>query len=184
MRDYSLRPDAAIEESLREPVFVPDTVPLLQVLRQLQQQRQELAVVVDEYGGTEGIVTIEDILEEIFGEIHDEYDPSELTVRRVESDRYRVNARLHLDDLEACIGIRLEEAGIDSVGGFVATRLGRVPAPGDEVVAGPARLRVRRVRRNRVIDLDLEIVRTSGDGGNGGGGGGGDGGGGHRGAGR
>ena len=156
VRDYLMEPPRDLESALTPPLYVPESAPLSKVLPQMQSQRQQLAIVVDEYGGTAGLVTLEDILEEIFGEIHDEYDPVHFNVRRTGPGRYRVKGGMHLDDLERRIGIRLEREGVDTVGGFVAARLLRVPRAGDVVDEGGVRLRVRRVASNRVIEVDIE----------------------------
>lgn len=156
VRDYLGGSPRSLEAELKPPLYVPASAPLSKVLPQMQSERQQLAIVVDEYGGTAGLVTIEDILEEIFGEIHDEYDLIRFNLRRTGPGRYRVNARMHLDDLEQRIGIRLEEEGVDTVGGFVTTRLRRVPNEGDVVDGHGVRLRVRRVESNRVLEVDLE----------------------------
>lgn len=156
VRDYLMDPPRDLESALEPPLYVPMSAPLSKVLPQMQARRRQLAIVVDEYGGTAGLVTVEDILEEIFGEIHDEHDPVHFSVRRTGPGRYRVKGGMHLDDLERRIGVRFEGEGVDTVGGFVAARLLRVPRPNDVVREGDVRLRVRRVEANRVIEVDIE----------------------------
>jgi putative hemolysin len=156
VRDFLYGGGRDLVSELNPPFYVPAFAPLSKVLPQMQTTHHQLAIVVDEYGGTAGLVTIEDILEEIFGEIHDEYDLVRFNVRRTAPGRYRVNARMHLDDLEQRIGARLEEDGVDTVGGYVAARLGRVPKEGDTVDGPGVRLRVRRVEANRVLEVDLD----------------------------
>ncbi len=129
-----------VDSVLRPALYVPDSKPVDDLLREMQAQRTHVAVVVDEYGGTAGLVTIEDILEEIVGEITDEYDTEGVTVQRLEDGAVRVSSRLHVDDLGDLFGIALSDDDVDSVGGLMAKQLGRVPIPGAEVEFGGLRL--------------------------------------------
>ena len=116
------------------PVFhVPDSKPVDDLLREMQKQRRHIAVVVDEYGGTAGIVTIEDILEEIVGEITDEFDTEEAGVEELPDGSKRVSARFPVDDLDEILGGDFEDDEVDSVGGLMAKHLGKVPIPGSTV---------------------------------------------------
>jgi CBS domain containing-hemolysin-like protein len=122
-------------DSLMRPVLhVPDTLPVDDMLREMQLQRRHIAVAVDEYGGTAGILTIEDILEEIVGEITDEFDNDEIGVESLGEGIVRVPSRFPLDDLKEVIGVDIDDDDVDSVGGLMAKRLGRVPLPGAQVV--------------------------------------------------
>jgi CBS domain containing-hemolysin-like protein len=127
------QPDAGglqrVETIMRRPVFVPDSKPVDALLREMQQAGHA-AVVVDEYGGTAGLVTIEDILEEIVGEIADEYDREEPEVEDLPDGEKRVSSRLHLDELGELFGIEIEDEEVDTVGGLLAKGLGRVPIAG------------------------------------------------------
>jgi CBS domain containing-hemolysin-like protein len=120
---------------MRPVYFVPDSKNVDDLLRQMQAERVHLAVVVDEFGGTAGLVTIEDVLEEIVGEIADEYDTSAPEVAPLPGGGWRVSARLHVDDLAELVGIKLdgEEEGVETVSGLLARRLGKVPIPGATV---------------------------------------------------
>lgn len=124
-----------VDSLMRPPFFVPDSKPADILLREMQGARAHLAIVIDEYGGTAGLVTIEDILEEIVGEITDEYDTGAPEVAALSDGSYRVLARMHVDDLAELLHIELdsEEEGVDSVIGLVAKRLGRVPIAGSHV---------------------------------------------------
>ncbi len=124
-----------VDSLMRAPYFVPDSKPADILLREMQAARVHLAIVIDEYGGTAGLVTIEDVLEEIVGEITDEYDTGAPEVAELGEGSYRVLARMHLEDLADLIGIELdsEEEGVDTVLGLVAKRLGRVPIAGASV---------------------------------------------------
>ena len=126
-----------VEDAMREPVFVPDSKPVDELLREMQAQLGHIAVVVDEYGGTAGLVTIEDVLEEIVGEITDEYDREAPPVEVLDERTRRVTARLPVEDLEELYSVDLPHDDVETVGGLMAVLLGRVPIPGATVrVAG------------------------------------------------
>jgi CBS domain containing-hemolysin-like protein len=131
-----------VSEVMRRPVFVPDSKPLDMLLREMQRDRVHMVLLVDEYGATAGLVTIEDVLEEIVGEIADEYDTDEVAPVEVLGDkRYRVSARLPIEDLGELYDIEFgEDLDVDTVGGLVALELGRVPLPGAEVTWDGLRL--------------------------------------------
>ena len=121
-------------DSMMRPVFhVPDSKPVDDLLREMQAERRHIAVVVDEYGGTAGIVTIEDILEEIVGEIADEFDTEEQHVEELEDGARRVSARFPVDDLDEVVGVAVDDDEVDSVAGLMAKYLGKVPIPGSTV---------------------------------------------------
>jgi CBS domain containing-hemolysin-like protein len=133
--------DRPVGEVMRPARFVPDSKPADDLLKEMQRSRYHMAIVVDEYGGTAGVVTIEDILEEIVGEITDEYDTEEIPpVQTVAEHTLRVAARLPVDELGELFGADLEpelaEADVDTVGGLLAQRLGRVPLPGSRAEVG------------------------------------------------
>jgi CBS domain containing-hemolysin-like protein len=154
-RLYDRREAETVEhvDSVMRPVtFVPDSKPIDDLLREMQAQRIHLAIVVDEYGGTAGLVTIEDILEEIVGEITDEYDTEEAPFEELGDGSVRVSSRLHVDELGELFGLSLSDEDVDSVGGLMAKQLGRVPIPGSEVEFGGLHLLAERPsgRRNRI----------------------------------
>lgn len=127
------RTDVPLKSILRPAYFVPETKRASDLLPDLQQRRVHMAIVVDEYGGVAGLVTIEDVLEEIVGEIHDEYDVEELFVEPVSEDEYVMDARVDLDDLNQMMGALLPTEESDTLGGFIYAELGRVPTVGDRV---------------------------------------------------
>jgi CBS domain containing-hemolysin-like protein len=135
--------DTKVAEVMRAPVFVPDSKPLDELLREMQRDRNHMALLVDEYGAIAGLVTIEDVLEEIVGEIADEYDIDEVAPIEDLGDRnYRVSARLPIEDVGELYGVEFaEDLDADTVGGLLALELGRVPLPGAEVVSHGLRLR-------------------------------------------
>ncbi len=149
--------------SLMRPVFlVPDSKSADELLRDMQSARVHLAVVVDEYGGTAGLVTIEDVVEEIVGEITDEYDTEVPEVDTLAHGAYRVHARMHVEDFADLVGISLdaEEEGVDTIGGLLAKRLGRVPIPGARITVQGWDLTAESAagRRNRIGTVLAEPV--------------------------
>ncbi|MDG3011845.1 HlyC/CorC family transporter [Rhodococcus sp. D2-41] len=123
-----------VGELMRPAAFVPDSKSLDTLLDQMQRTRNHMAILVDEYGGIAGLVTIEDVLEEIVGEIADEYDTGEVApIADCGDGSYRVSARLPLDDLGELFGVEIEDPDVETVGGLLAHLLGRVPLPGAEV---------------------------------------------------
>lgn len=125
---------------LRPATFVPESKPVDALLREMQLARIHVAIVVDEYGGMAGIVTIEDIIEEIVGEITDEYDTEPVEVERLAGGAVRVSTRLNIEDLADELGIELSDDDVDSVGGLLAKALGKVPIPGSTAVVHGLRL--------------------------------------------
>ncbi len=149
-----------IDEVMRPAHFVPESKPVDALLSEMQSDRQHIAVVVDEYGGTAGLVTIEDILEEIVGEITDEYDEEEIEVQVLPSGTARVSSRYPIDDLDELFGERVEEEDVDSVGGLMAKHLGRVPIPGSHVEAHGLRFEAEGTtgRRNKIETVLISRV--------------------------
>ncbi|MDN5762302.1 MAG: hemolysin family protein [Microlunatus sp.] len=141
-----------VESMMRKTVWCPDSKPVDQLLKEMQSKRVHLVVVVDEFGGTAGMVTIEDILEEIVGEITDEYDEENSDVTKLAEDRYRVSSRLSVDDLGDLFGLELDDEDVETVGGLVAKLLNRVPIAGSVVEYGGLQLVAERAtgRRNKI----------------------------------
>jgi CBS domain containing-hemolysin-like protein len=122
-----------VSEVMRPAYFIPESKPVDELLHDMQVKQVHVAVVIDEYGGTAGLVTIEDILEEIVGEITDEYDREDPRVEHLEDGTVRVNVRLPVDDIEEMFGVRFDLEDVETVGGLLAAELGRVPIPGATV---------------------------------------------------
>jgi len=141
-----------IESVMRPVLYVPDSKPVDALLREMQAERKHIAIVVDEYGGTAGLVTIEDVLEEIVGEITDEYDVARVDVERLANGATRVSSRYPVDDLEEISGVAVEDDDVDSVGGLMAKHLGRVPIAGSVVEVHGLRFEAEAPsgRRNRI----------------------------------
>jgi CBS domain containing-hemolysin-like protein len=150
-------PDAAIESAIRDAPIVPETKPLDDLLADLQRQRSSIGVVVDEYGRTVGIVTIEDILEEVVGEIEDETDARSSMVRRLADGDWYVRGHVALGDLEdAGIKLPVDSDAYNSVGGYVFSELGRLPKRGDRIRADGHEIRVESVRENRIVAVRIK----------------------------
>jgi CBS domain containing-hemolysin-like protein len=156
-----------VEEVMRPALFVPESKPVDALLSEMQASRQHIAVVVDEYGGTAGLVTIEDLLEEIVGEITDEYDADQVETERLDDGSVRVSSRFPIDDLDEVFGFEVEEDDVDSVLGLMAKHLGRVPIPGSHVEAHGLRFVAEAAagRRNRIESVVVsslpEAARTA-----------------------
>jgi CBS domain containing-hemolysin-like protein len=155
--------DAAVptrwQPLVRPASYVPESKTLDSQLRDFQRGPAHLAIVVDEFGGTSGLITLEDILEEIVGEIHDEHDVGEAPAIRQEGDRYWVDGRVTLDDLSQVLGRAFEHPEVSTVGGLVYSVLGRVPRAGDELTLDGYRVVVERVERRRVTRVVVQRQR-------------------------
>jgi len=149
-------PDTSIEPAIREVPIFPETKPLDDLLAELQRQRSSIAVVSDESGRTVGIVTVEDILEEVVGEIEDETDPRAASVRKLTDGDWYVRGHVSLGDLED-VGIRLPVSSdaFNSIGGYVFSELGRLPKRGDRIIANGYEIRVESVRENRIVAVRI-----------------------------
>jgi CBS domain containing-hemolysin-like protein len=152
-----------VESVMRPATFVPESKPVDELLKEMQQRRIHLAIVIDEYGGTAGLVTIEDLLEEIVGEITDEYDQEQPAVEWLAPDRARVTARLPVTDLEELFGVRIEAEDVETVGGLLAHALGRVPIAGSVATVAGLRLTAESLagRRNRIGTVTVERVEVT-----------------------
>ncbi|KRE80621.1 hemolysin family protein [Arthrobacter sp. Soil762] len=170
---HELGPDdeqPPVEALAREVRYVPESKPVSDLLRELQKESTHVAIVIDEYGGTAGLVTLEDLIEEIVGEIVDEYDTESAEAVALGGGSYRVSARMSIDDLGELFDIELDDDEVDTVGGLLAKALGRVPIVGSRVEVGGISLLAERLegRRNRVshiiasavpkADTDLEVL--------------------------
>ncbi|HEY3828593.1 MAG TPA: hemolysin family protein [Solirubrobacteraceae bacterium] len=154
-------PEASIEADVHDAPIVPETKPLDDLLADLQRQRTSLAVVIDEYGRVAGIVTVEDIIEEVVGEITDETDPAAGEVRRLPDGDWFVRGHVAVTDLnDYGVDLPADSDAYNSVGGFVFAELGRLPRRGDSITAGPYSIRVESVRENRIEAVRIRERRT------------------------
>jgi CBS domain containing-hemolysin-like protein len=166
-RSYEHREGESVEKVdsiMRPATFVPESKPIDALLREMQARQIHLAIVIDEYGGTAGLVTIEDILEEIVGEIADEYDKEQPPVEWLGEGRARVTARLPVEELAELFGVRIEAEDVETVGGLLAQRLGRVPIAGSVATVAGLRLTAESLagRRNRIGTVTVERAAPPG----------------------
>ena len=154
---YPHWPSVPLRDILRPPYYVPETKRVSELLPEMQREKVHLAIVVDEYGGTAGIVTIEDVIEEIVGEIQDEYDREETPIREVAPHVFVADARLDLEDVSDIIGVELPDDIADTLGGFVYALLDRMPRPGDEVEYPPVKLRVEELEGMRISKVRIFV---------------------------
>ncbi len=160
------QPGQDLKPLLRPPYFVPETKRVHELLREMQKSHVHLAIVVDEYGGVAGVVTIEDLLEEIVGEIQDEYDhPEEEYIRQVDESTYVFDARVLLEDVNDVLGTELKGEGSDTLGGFVYSQLGHVPVAGESVEYDGLVLEVLSISGSRIGKIRVHKVdeESSGD---------------------
>jgi CBS domain containing-hemolysin-like protein len=157
-------PAEKIASIMRPASFVPDSKPVDELLRQMQARRIHVSIVIDEYGGTAGLVTIEDILEEIVGEITDEYDNEQPPVERLEDGSVRVTARLPVAELEELFGVSVQAEDVETVVGLLAHELGRVPIAGSTATVSGLRLTAEKNlagRRNKIGTVLVEPVDSA-----------------------
>ncbi|HET9896366.1 MAG TPA: hemolysin family protein [Streptosporangiaceae bacterium] len=153
-----------VSSIMRPATFVPDSKPVDDLLREMQARQIHVAIVIDEYGGTAGLATIEDILEEIVGEIADEYDQEQPPVEWLGPEHARVTARLSVDELAELFGVRIEAEDVETVGGLLAQRLGRVPIAGSTATVAGLKLAAESLagRRNRISTVTVRRIRGAG----------------------
>jgi CBS domain containing-hemolysin-like protein len=151
-----------VESIMRPATYVPDSKPIDELLREMQARQTHCAVVIDEYGGTAGLVTIEDILEEIVGEITDEYDQETPPVEQLSDGRARITARFPVEDLAELFDVEIEVDEVETVGGLLAHALGRVPIAGSQATVAGLRLTAENVsgRRNKIGTVLVERAET------------------------
>ena len=159
-------PDADLMGIARTPLFIPASKRLDDLLREFQEQRIQVALVVDEYGGTTGLITIEDLLEEIVGEIEDEFDIVESLSEMLSEDVAMMDARIPLEEVNEVFDSRLEGDGFDTLGGLLYHQLGRIPVPGDEAQVDGLSIRVistlgRRIKKVRVARMAASESQSS-----------------------
>jgi CBS domain containing-hemolysin-like protein len=163
--------DRSLAALMREPLFVPESMGVIELLARMRNDRIHLAIVVDEFGGTEGLVTIEDVVEEIVGDIEDEHDElaAEGLLTMLDDGLWEADARIELDELAAAVDARLSSAEdeVDTLGGLVFLLAGRIPAPGD-CVTHPSGWKLeavdsdpRRIIRVRLHAPDREVIQTA-----------------------
>jgi len=144
-----------VSKIMRQPSFVPETKRVVDVLREFQQKRVQLAIVVDEYGGTAGLVTVEDVVEELVGEIRDEYDIEAEPIVREGDDRFVFSAKVAISELGERLGVEVEDGEFETVGGYVLARVGRVPAVGEKFTFDGMDVEILEAERRRIHKVRL-----------------------------
>ena len=157
VKEFLINPHRELDEVVELPNFVPDTMSVGKLLKSFRKQEHPVAVVVDEYGGTQGMVTLEDILEEIVGEIEDEFDASEIMVQKLTDRRWLLNGKARLELVNEQCGLQLHAAGVETIAGWMMAQLGSLPKDGEQVHAGRVRAIARKVVKNRVREVLLEV---------------------------
>ncbi|MBQ9536906.1 MAG: HlyC/CorC family transporter [Desulfovibrionaceae bacterium] len=148
--DHDDRKTLTVAAIMREPFFVPDTKSTRTLLQEFRERKQHIAIALDEYGGTSGLITIEDVLEEIVGDIEDEHDaPKEEDIRPLESNIYELTGRATLEDLTE-LGLDLENDEVDTIGGYLCMQAGHVPATGESFILNGWRI--------TVLDADPKLI--------------------------
>lgn len=142
----------------QEVLHVPDTKPVDDLLQELKGAREHIAIVTDEYGGTDGLITLEDTLEEIFGEIHDEHDRELELVKQVGPNNYVIDARMPLEDLSEVVGVAITDEEVETTAGWVIRMAGRIPLQGEKLRRGGFRITVLEGRRNQIVKIRLDVL--------------------------
>lgn len=166
--EYWGREDFSISGIARAPYFIPETKKISEVLKDLRDNKSHMAIVIDEYGGTAGILTLEDIIEEIIGEVMDEYDADDKQIVEFDDGSISVHARLDVEELEDYLDVVLPEGKFESVGGFVINLLGRVPAVNERIVYNELEMTIeaansRKIEKIRIRKLDPESRQAEGE---------------------
>ena len=154
----------SVEQILRKPFFVPESKKVDELLEEFQKSRNHIAIVVDEYGSVSGLVTIEDAIEEIVGEIADEYDEALVDgIKCTSETRCEALGRVHIDEVNRRVGISLpEDKEFDTLGGFLFHEIGRIPEPGEELTFGDVHFRILDASRRRIDRVAIEVLRPEG----------------------
>ncbi|WP_274584178.1 transporter associated domain-containing protein [Neisseria leonii] len=153
---YALHPDQfQLSSLLRPPVFVPEGKALNSLLKDFREQRNHMAIVIDEYGGTSGLVTFEDIIEEIVGDIEDEFDEDDSAdnIFSVSAERWRINAVTEIGDINAYFGTDYSDEEADTIGGLLIQKFGHLPVRGEKIPLGPLLFTVARADKRRLHTL-------------------------------
>jgi magnesium and cobalt transporter len=150
--------DRKVSEIMRPAAFVPETKRVVDLLREFQQRRFQLAIVVDEYGGTAGLVTVEDVVEELVGEIRDEYDSEAEPIVAEAEETFVFSAKVAISDMVDRLRVDIEDGGFETVGGYVLTRVGRVPAVGERFTVDGLDIEILEAERRRIHKVRIRRV--------------------------
>jgi CBS domain containing-hemolysin-like protein len=148
-----------LKDILRAPYFIPETKKISHLLRELRDKKSHMAIVIDEYGGTAGLVTIEDIIEEIIGEIHDEYDNDETLMVATDEGDLVVDARLEIEKLVEHFNLEVPKGNFESVGGFIISLLGRVPQPQETITHAPLEMTIESADARKIRKVRVRVMK-------------------------
>ncbi len=157
VKEFLINPQADFDEMVEFPNFIPETMNVATLLKKFRKQDHPIAIVVDEHGGTQGMVTLEDVLEEIVGEIEDEFDKSEIMVQQLGHGRYLVNGKARLEVVNECCGLSLDAEDVDTIAGWLIERLGSLPHEGQQIKVDELQITARKVLKNRVREVLLQV---------------------------
>ena len=148
----------SLKNILLPVVFIPESMLINEILKTLTRRRKSLAVVIDEYGGTSGIITVEDIVEELFGEIEDEYDKIEHYERKINENKFEFSARLEVDYVNKNYNLSLEESEFyETLGGLIAYKIGEIPKKGNKLNIGDYIIEIKKVTLTKIDRVTIEI---------------------------
>ena len=154
-----LKGEFDIRKLIRKPMMVPETVNVDKLLLDFKQQQNQMAIVIDEFGGTSGIITLEDVLEEIFGEVQDEFDDDEVEdLVKISENCYEVNPMMRTDEFSEVFNVHIEDEDVDTIGGFVIKQLGRLAENNDSVIYENLEFVVKEISKTRITKLCLNII--------------------------
>jgi putative hemolysin len=157
-----------VKDIMREPFFVPETMKISDLLKELRDKKIHIAIVVDEFGGTAGIVTFEDIIEELIGEVYDEYDQGETVgIKKLEGNAYLIDAMTPLNDIERELGVKFPDTEYETLAGYLLEVFQRIPSTGEEIRVGNFYFKIVASGRNRIEKVLMKVIddgrETGGD---------------------
>ncbi len=155
---FQKKPELELKSILRPPYFIPETKKVLSLLKELKESKNHIAIVVDEYGGVSGIVALEDVLEEIVGEIQDEYDEEEELIIEISKNNYLLDSRTYLEDINISLKVFLPIKEADTIGGLIFNLFGRIPEQGEKIVYNNLEFEVDSIDGNRINKIKMAIL--------------------------
>ena len=148
-----------LKDLIRSPIFVPETKKIDELLKVLQRERTHMAIVIDEFGGVEGLITLEDVLEEIVGEIFDEYDEGVEPIEEIQDGEYLVDARMNVDDVNENLNINIPEKEYETISGFILSQLGRTAEEGDKIEYGNLSIIIESVKDHKILKVQIKTKK-------------------------
>jgi len=157
IRDLIDKP-ASLNEIIRSIPFFPTQKKAWQIFRDLKTERQQIAIILDEWGGTAGLVTLEDLIEELTGEIEDEYDPARLSIQKLGDNRWLISGRMEVDEINDHLDTAIPEGDYETLSGYLIASLGRIPSKGEIIEIGDYRFEIAKATRTRIRVVVLEKI--------------------------